>query len=157
MVGDLMAVPLDELALHVRDGTTIGATPESAQQYLSFGLHHGSWKKPTGKLAFSCPPNHSWSGLTDWRVAKLGDVDFSPARLDGTRAVVTCSIQTHMALAGSHRNRWAYIGEAGVALGLWAWSDAECRLPSGLGKYPTFQRPAKKPSSIDECRVQEPL
>jgi hypothetical protein len=154
-VGDLISMPLGELALHVREGTATGSTPESAQQIISFGLHHGAWKGPaSSKLAFWSPPDHCWSGLTDWRIATIADVDLTPARLDGTaRTVATCGIQTQMATVGSLRNRWACLGD--VAGGTWVFgfiSDAEWRFPGGFGKYPHFQRPAKKPTSIDEFR-----
>jgi hypothetical protein len=157
-VGDLMAMPLGELALYVREGTEAGSTPERAQQVISFFLHNTAWKKPTGRLAFWSPPNHVWSGLTDWRIGKLGDVDFTPARLDETQTVTSCGFHTHMSLAGTHRNRWACMGEA--AGGTWIQgniSDAEWRLPNGFGRYPLFQRSARKPLSIDEYRAQEPL
>ncbi|KAJ5875987.1 uncharacterized protein N7529_001571 [Penicillium soppii] len=158
-VGDLMAMPLGELALHVREGTAAGSTPESAQQIFSFGLHNGLWKEPTGKLAFWSPPNHCWSGLTDWRTMPLSGFNLTPARLDGTqKPVATSGIHTHMAMAGSQRDRWAVIGEFGG--GTWIMgmvSDDEWQCPSGFGKYPRFQRPAKKPSSIDEYRADQPM
>jgi hypothetical protein len=154
-VGDILAMPLGELALYVREGTVVGSTPENAQKLLSFLLHNTSFIKPTGRLALWSPPNHVLSGLTDWRVGNLGDVDFTPAQLDETRTVSSCGFHTHMSLAGTHRNRWACMGEA--AGGTWITgniSDAEWRLPSGFGRYPYFQRSAKKPLSIDEYRVQ---
>lgn len=156
-VRDLRKMSLGELALHVREGTDIGSTPESARRMLSFGLHNGSWKNPTGKLAFWSPPNHCWSGLTDWRAAGFHQVDFAAARLSGSGPVSVCCLHITMAMAGSQRDRWACVGDFGG--GTWVMgmaTDAEWRLPTGFGKYPHHQRAAKTATSLDEYSA-EPL
>jgi hypothetical protein len=151
-VSEIASMTLGELALHVRDGTANASTPESAQAVMSFALHHGRWNGPASKIAFWSPPDHVLSGLTDWRVATIGDVDLTPGRLDGiARKVTTCGIHTYMVAPGSFRNRWGVVGEA--AGGTWIFgfvSEDEWRYPGGFGKYPHFKLPAKKFTSIDE-------
>ncbi|KAJ5339644.1 hypothetical protein N7452_006372 [Penicillium brevicompactum] len=158
-VREIREMSLGELALLVREGTDASSSPESAQRIISFGLHNGAWKKPTGKLAFWSPPNHRWSGLTDWRAAGYGKVDLSPARLGGTGPVKLCTIHTSMIMNGTHRDRWACMGDAGG--GTWVKgtaTESDWRLPTGFGKYPHYQLPTKRATSIDEYRVpEEPL
>ncbi|KAL5042989.1 hypothetical protein BDW71DRAFT_210719 [Aspergillus fruticulosus] len=152
-VRELMAMPIGELALHIRDGITEASTPENTKNLLAFSLNNTLWSKPSGKMALFSPPNHSWSGLTDWRAGKLHDVDFTPARLDGTTAensadnakVSICGITCHMVTAFTQRDRWACMGDA--AGGTWFWgavSDKQWTDQRGFGRYPHLHKRASK-------------
>ncbi|KAJ5567694.1 hypothetical protein N7535_007000 [Penicillium sp. DV-2018c] len=136
-VRDILAMPLGQLALHIREGIMEGASPENGRRWLSFNLHNNLWKKPSGKVALWCPPDHYLSGLSDWRLIPLHELDFTPARFDhGDERVQVCGFNAHMAFAGTQRNRWVCLGEAGG--GVWLLgnaSETEWREPSGFGKY----------------------
>ncbi|RDW93015.1 uncharacterized protein DSM5745_00337 [Aspergillus mulundensis] len=137
----LRSMSLGELALHIKTGIREASTPENTRRFLSYTLHNSLWRKPSGKLALFCPPGHNWSGLTDWRLIQLQDMDFTPARLDGDAKVEVCAFSTHMLTAFSQRDRWVCMGQAGG--GVWfvgiagdrQWDD-----PRGFGKYPRLQR-----------------
>jgi len=135
--GELMDMPLGELALYIRDGTEAATTPENVRRLLSFKIHHDLWARPSGKIYFWSPPDYRWSGLSDWRLIKFHDFDMTPARLDGTGEEVGLSaINCHMLLAGSQRYRWVCMGEADG--GIWVYgvtSEAEWKHPRGFGQY----------------------
>ena len=141
-VGQLQAMPLGELALHIREGTKEGSSPENARRWLAFNLHHNLWKKPSGKFAFWSPPNHKWSGLSDWRLVQLQDLDFTPARLDQDNPPVTiCGFNSHMVFGSTQRDRWVCLGEAGGGTWLLGFmSDPEWQDPRGFGKYTHLRR-----------------
>lgn len=140
--GELMEMPMGELALHIREGTETGSSPENVQRSLAFNLNHNLWKKPSGKVVFWSPPDYHWTGLSDWRLMRLQDLDLTPARLDqGCQRVATCGFNAHMVLVGTQRNRWVCMGEAGG--GTWfvgITSNREWQDPRGFGKYPHLQR-----------------
>jgi hypothetical protein len=135
--GDLMDMPLGELALYIRDGTEVASTPENARRFLSYKLHNYMYTHPTGNMAFWCPPDHHWSGLSDWRQIKFHDFDMTPARLDGTdKKVELNAINCHGMLAASQRYRWICLGEADG--GIWLYGvtyGAQWQHPQGFGKY----------------------
>lgn len=145
-VGELMSMSIGELALHIREGTQEGSSPENARRWLAFNLHHNLWKNPSGKFVFWSPPNHHWSGLSDWRLIRLQDLDLTPARLDQSRErVAICGFNSHMLLPGTQRDRWVCLGDTGG--GTWLLgiaSDLEWQNPRGFGKYPRLQRRASK-------------
>lgn len=141
-VGELLSMSLGELALHVREGVEAATTPENVRRTLAFHLNHNLWKKPTGQVAFWAPPHHHWSGLSDWRLMNLSDIDLSPARVGDSQAKTTvCGFNSHMAYAHSQRNRWVCLGEASG--GVWFLgivSNSEWENPRGFGKYRHFNR-----------------
>ncbi|KAH8690246.1 hypothetical protein BGW36DRAFT_307759 [Talaromyces proteolyticus] len=156
-VGDLMSMSLGELAMHIRKGIEAGSSAENARRWLTFTLHHQLWKKPSGKFVFWSPPDHHWSGLSDWRLIPLADVDMTPARLDQVpQRVAICSLNAHMVRAGTQRNRWVCLGQAGG--GIWlagTVSEAEWQNPRGFGKYPhILRRTTKLSSEVTEERSE---
>ncbi|KHN93737.1 Chloramphenicol acetyltransferase-like domain protein [Metarhizium album ARSEF 1941] len=149
--GDIMKMPLGELALYVREAVKENSSRENAKKWMAFQLHHNLWKKPSGRFVFWCPPHHHWSGLTDWRLGKLPDVDFTPARIDGggddNRGPVTvCAIDGYMISGSTQRNCWICLGEADG--GVWIigiTGQGEWTHPQGLGRYRRLRhRPASK-------------
>jgi hypothetical protein len=152
-VRELMAMPIGELALHIREGIIEASTPENTKNLLAFSLNNTLWSKPSGKMALFSPPNHSWAGLTDWRAGKLHDVDFTPARLDrkatgnGTdnAKVSICGITCHMVTPFTQRDRWACMGDAGG--GTWFWgaiAEKQWRDQRGFGRYTHLHKRASK-------------
>ncbi|KAL4929720.1 uncharacterized protein BDV17DRAFT_297932 [Aspergillus undulatus] len=145
-VGKLMTMPLGELALHIKDGIRDASTPENTRRFLSFTLHNQLYTRPTGKIALFMPPDHRWSGLTDWRLIQFQEVDFTPARDDGNTGVVeVCAFSSTMLTANSQRDCWVCMGQAGG--GIWFTGiagDAMWRNPKGFGKFPHMQRRTSK-------------
>ncbi|KAL4746981.1 hypothetical protein BDW72DRAFT_197192 [Aspergillus terricola var. indicus] len=152
-VRELMAMPIGELAFHIREGIIEASSPENTKNLLAFSLNNTLWSKPSGKMALFSPPNHSWAGLTDWRAGKLHDVDFTPARLDGNATgtgadnakVTICGITCHMITAFTQRDRWACMGDA--AGGTWFWgavADKQWSDQRGFGRYPHLHKRASK-------------
>ncbi|KAL3471481.1 hypothetical protein BJX99DRAFT_250416 [Aspergillus californicus] len=111
-VGKLMDMSLGELALHIKDGIREASTPENTRRFLAWTMYHSLWSKPTGKLALFKPPSHHWSGLTDWRLIRFHDIDFTPSRLDesGQRVVVS-GFDSHMVTAATQRDFWVCFGK----------------------------------------------
>ncbi|KAL4903339.1 hypothetical protein BDW74DRAFT_186031 [Aspergillus multicolor] len=136
-VHQLRSMSLGELALHIKTGIREASTPENTRRFLSYTLQNSLWKRPSGKLALFCPPGHNWSGLTDWRLIQLQDIDFTPARIDEQGKVEICAFSTHMVTAFSQRDRWVCLGEAGG--GVWfvgIAADRQWDDPRGFGRYP---------------------
>ncbi|KAL4918413.1 hypothetical protein BDW62DRAFT_200793 [Aspergillus aurantiobrunneus] len=142
----IMAIPLGELALLVKDGIRDASTPENTRRFLAFTLHNQLFTKPSGKLALFMPPYSHWSGLTDWRLIQFQDIDFTPARDDqSSQKVVVCGFNSHMVTAATQRDCWVCMGQAGG--GVWFVGIAgenQWRNPQGFGKYPYLQRRASK-------------
>ncbi|KAM0665443.1 hypothetical protein ACQRIU_005704 [Beauveria bassiana] len=144
--GKVMSLPLGELALHIRRGIKANTSPENIKKWLNFQFYHGLWKSPSGELAVPCQPNHFITGVTDWRAVRLGQVDFTPARLDGNTAaaVSVCAIDGHMVVNSSRRDFYICLGD--VDGGVWIlgfaskdqWQD-----PRSFGKYNTVLREPK--------------
>lgn len=145
-VGKLRAMPLGELALHIKDGIREGSSPENTRRFMAWTLHNTLWTKPTGKLALFFPPNHNLSALTDWRLIKFQDIDFTPARLDGgSQTVSVCGFNSHMLTANTQRDMWVCMGQAGG--GVWYVGIAgenQWKNPDGFGKFPFVQRRTSK-------------
>lgn len=137
-VGQILDMPIGELALHVRRGLGEGLTPENVRRYLSFTLHHSQWRGPSGEMPFFAAPTDAFSGMSDWRLIKLQDLDFAPARLDKSKSgpVVPATITGSMVTGNTQRGCWVCFGESygGVwFLGITGedqWNDQR-----GLGKF----------------------
>ncbi|KAM3564608.1 hypothetical protein MY1884_000676 [Beauveria asiatica] len=144
--GQVMTLPLGELALHIRNGIKANTSPENIKKWLNFQFHHSLWKSPSGELAVPFPPNHVMTGVTDWRAVRLEQVDFTPARLHGNTAtaVSVCAIDGHMVVNSSRRDFYICLGD--VDGGVWIlgyaskdqWQD-----PRSFGKYNTVLREPK--------------
>ncbi|KAL4804951.1 hypothetical protein BDV18DRAFT_141609 [Aspergillus unguis] len=138
-VRDIASMSLGELALHIKQGIRAGSSPENLRRLLAYTLNNSLWRAPSPRMLMFGPPDHSWSGVTDWRLAKLHDLDFSPAREDtGSEKkkvaveAFTCNIVSGFSL----RDRWSFMGEAGG--GVWITGSAgekQWNDPEGLGRY----------------------
>ncbi|KAL4887699.1 hypothetical protein BJY04DRAFT_212727 [Aspergillus karnatakaensis] len=147
----IQTLPLGQLSLYVRQGLTEATSPENTRKWLSFNLANNLYKSPTGKFAFWSPPDHYWVGLSDWRLIKLQEVDFSPAfSTDGAGGTVSVTgFNSHMVMSGSQRNRWVCLGEAGG--GVWILGitgESEWRDQRGWGRYPRLTRRKKRASKL---------
>lgn len=145
-IGDLKTMPLGELALHVREGVNARTTPENIRRSLAFALHHNLWTKPSGQFVFWGPPNHRWSIISDWRSAKLQEIDFTPALLDYdeyevNRKVLVSGINSCLGAASDLRDAWVGLGH--YSGGFWFQgflSNSEWRYSQGFGKFRHLER-----------------
>lgn len=142
-VGDILAMPLGELALHIRRSVDKQSEEENARASLAFTVYHQQWKDkamPGKPLHFFSPPNHRWSGISDWRGLKLFDLDFGPAVLlqagEPARRAPVVTVCANMICELSKRDRWVCIGES--PQGVWFtgyMSRAQWAHPDGFGRY----------------------
>ncbi|OAA73991.1 Chloramphenicol acetyltransferase-like domain protein [Cordyceps fumosorosea ARSEF 2679] len=141
--GRVAALPLGELALHVREGIRARTTPEGVKRWLNFQLAHGRWREPSGAVVAPCEPGDFVTGITDWRAVRLGEVDFSPARLPGEGAAVVkmSAVDGHMVVKSSRRDFYICLGD--VEGGVWILGYAsreQWRDPRSFGRYETLLR-----------------
>lgn len=138
-VEKLMEMSLGELALHVRQSLAKHSQPDASKEGIKFYLNYTAWNQPSSNdFPFFCPPNHRWSGISDWRALRLWDVDFGPAILDsdGSKSAPTIAANTSMACAMSKRDRWVCVGDSKE--GSWLtghMSIDQWKHPQGFGKY----------------------
>lgn len=146
--GDIAAMPLGELALRVRNGIKANASPENIKDWLVFHLFHNRWQKPSGQTIAPCESHHFITGITDWSLIHLEQLDFTPARLDGDSTIpaIPCAIDGHMVVNSSRRD--FYICHGYVDGGIWIVgyaSEAQWNDPTSFGKYDTLQlKPGSK-------------
>ncbi|KAL2204702.1 hypothetical protein CC79DRAFT_1398947 [Sarocladium strictum] len=141
--GMVASMSLGELALHVRGGIKAHASPESLRDWLIFQLYHSGFKKPSGQVVVPWAPHHFVTGVTDWTMVHLEQLDFAAARLDGDRTVpaIPCAIDGHMALKGTRRDFFICLGD--VNGGIWILgyaSENQWKDPKGFGKYDKIER-----------------
>lgn len=144
--GEVLAMSLGELALHVRNGIRANATPDRIRDWLVFHLFHSGWKKPSGQAVVPCKPHHFVTGITDWTLLHLEQLDFTPARLDANDKIpaIPFAMDGHMVVEGTRRDFYICMGD--IAGGIWIigfagerqWSD-----PKSYGKYDAIQRGPK--------------
>ena len=143
-VGELLSMPLGELALHIRKSHQKYLDPEVQRSSIRFHLQHVLWKEPSGEVPFFCPPHHRWSGLSDLRALRYFQLDFGNALPpnDGTseghqsRSARLVAQNVNMSCGMSKRDRWICLGDSEE--GAWftgylskkQWEDKR-----GFGKY----------------------
>lgn len=137
-VGQILDMPIGELALHVRRGLGESLTPENVRRHLSFTLHHSQWKGQSGQMPFFAAPSDAFSGMSDWRLINLQDLNFARARLDksNTDPVVPASITGSMVTAHTQRGCWVCLGESyGGVWFLGITGEQQWKDKRGLGKF----------------------
>ncbi|ATY65017.1 family regulatory [Cordyceps militaris] len=144
--GAVMALPLGELALHIRGGIKANTSPDNVKKWLNFQLFHSLWKRPSNQLAAPFEPHHFITGVTDWRLVRLEQVDLTPARLDGdaAAAVAVSAIDGHMVVNTSRRDFYICLGDvSGGVMILGYASKDQWQDPRSFGKYDTLLREPK--------------
>lgn len=138
-VETLMDMPLGELALHIRQSLARHSEPNASREGIKFYLNYTAWNQSSSNdFPFFCPPNHRWSGISDWRALRLWDLDFGAAILDGNgkKSAPTIAVNASMACAMSKRDRWVCVGDSKE--GSWLtghMSIDQWRHPKGFGRY----------------------
>lgn len=147
---EFVAMPLGLLALHIRESISDMSTPENVQAALVMSLNNHLWKnrKNAASLYLFAKPGDYWSGMTDWRPMKFGDIDFGGALPSGGQAdagaaqeeLKPCTINVDMTSTGSKRDRWSLMGDAGK--GCWFtgfMTHEEATHPKGFGRFPLYE------------------
>lgn len=145
----ILQMPLASLASKLRRDIHSQITPHNLSNLYAFTVYHQSYKKvklqPSEKsndFPFISPPSHCWTGLTDWRAARFGQLDFSSSHNGDVKVM---AIQAFLTLPMSPRDRWACLGDCGG--GVWitgATGKKDWKHPSGFGRYVNISHSKKQ-------------